>query len=385
MCSEVILALWSFAGLTWWIIAWRLVNTDRSRKSVPPDGSARQTISVFKPLPLLGGKGLGGFEPGLKSFVAQLDANDDLLLGVHEADRALVAPFLKKLRADYPGARLRVVYRSAPDEAANPKIAWQRYLAQHAEGELWLWSDADIVAPADFLQSARAAFLKSGSKMMTFPYIVRDIPLRPALLEALFVNVDFYPGVLLLRRFGPVDFGLGAAMLFRRDDFIRAVDWDEIGSRLADDFFLGQKLQPVSIGAITLTTLPRLATWGDAFLHDLRWSKTIRWNRPVGFFARILVMPVLGWLMAVAIHPTHFFIWIGLLGMIQADVLAATAICRETGCRMKSMDILRLEIWSLWRILLWFLSWMPGAVAWSGRTWRSPEAEIDTEINLTTT
>jgi len=49
------------------------------------------------------------------------------------------------------------------------------------------------------------------------------------------------------------------------------------------------------------------------------------------------------------------------------------------------MDILRLEIWSLWRILLWFLSWMPGAVAWSGRTWRSPEAEIDSEINLTTT
>jgi hypothetical protein len=100
--------------------------------------------------------------------------------------------------------------------------------------------------------------------MMTFPYVVRDIQSAPALLEALFVNVDFYPGVLFLRALGPVDFGLGAAMLFRRDDFLRQVDWNEIGAWLADDFFLGQKLRPVRIGTTSVATQPTSSTWKEA-------------------------------------------------------------------------------------------------------------------------
>lgn len=219
--------------------------------------------------------------------------------------------------------------------------------------------------------------------MMTFPYVIREIPSPPGLLEALFVNVEFYPGVLLLRKLGPVDFGLGAAMLFQRDDFLRRVDWSAIGALLADDFFLGQKLRPVRIGAATLATIPSASTWRDAFLHDLRWSKTIRWNRPMGSFARIMIMPVLGWLGAVVLHPSHFFAWMGLLGMIQADVLFAMAICGRAGCDLKLRDMLRMEIWSLWRILLWFLCWVPCPVLWSGKMWPGPRVEFNPEINLT--
>jgi hypothetical protein len=208
--------------------------------------------------------------------------------------------------------------------------------------------------------------------MMTFPYVVREILSPPALLEALFVNVEFYPGVLLLRKLGPVDFGLGAAMLFRRDDFLRRVDWNEIGAWLADDFFLGQKLRPVRIGTATLATVPGASTWMGALLHDLRWTKTIRWNRPMGSFARILIMPVLGWLGAVALHPSHFFAWLGLVGMIQADVLFAAAIFRRAGCQLKFRNMLGMEIWSLWRILLWLLCWLPWPVPWSGKMWRGP-------------
>jgi ceramide glucosyltransferase len=385
MFSDVILAAWTGAGLAWWLIAWWLVKAERSSSSTPPVATPRQTLTVFKPLPPLRKKGLAGVRAGIESFVAQLEDDGELLLGVHEADRDLIAPFLEELRAKQPNARLKAIFRSRPDETANPKIAWQRYLAPHADGALWLWSDADIIAPADFLRSARDAFAKSGSRMMTFPYVVRKIPSPPSLLEALFVNVEFHPGVLLLRQNGPVDFGFGAAMLFRRDDFLHNVNWDEIGSQLADDFFLGQKLGPVVIGKNTLTTVSSLTTWTDAFLHDLRWSKTIRWSRPVGSVSRIVVMPVLGWLIEIALHPAHFLAWLGLAGMIQADVLAAFAICQATGLRLKWREIAQLEMWSLWRIVLWFLSWLPVTVAWSGRTWWRPQVELNREIKLTTT
>jgi len=372
MFSKLVLAFWSCAGLVWWMLAWGLVAADQRKRGEVPESTARRTLSVFKPVPPLGAKGLKMVSAGLESFVAQLDSESELLLGIHEADRDFTAPFVKRLRADYPEARIEVVFRSEPDDVANPKIAWQKILARQAGGELWLWSDADIVAPAGFLQSARLEYARSGAAMMTFPYVVRKIPSPPALFEALFVNVEFYPGVLLLRKLGPVDFGLGAAMLFQRDDFLRQVDWNEIGAWLADDFFLGQKLCPVRIGTATLATVPGASAWTDALLHDLRWTKTIRWNRPIGSFARILIMPVWGWLGMVVLHPSHFFSWIGLLGMIQAEVLFAAAICRRAGCHLKLGNMPGMEAWSLWRIILWFLCWLPWPVLWSRKMWRGP-------------
>jgi ceramide glucosyltransferase len=382
MFSKLVLALWSGAGLVWWIIALSLVSADRRKRIVVVESSARRTLSVFKPLPPLGAKGLKVISAGLESFVAQLDPESELLLGIHEADRDLTAPFVDRLRAEYPDSRVKVIFRAQPDEVANPKIAWQKILARQAEGELWLWSDADIVAPPCFLQSARLEYARSGVAMMTFPYVVRDIRSPHALLEALFVNIEFYPGVLLLRRLGTVDFGLGAAMLFQRDDFLRRVDWNEIGAWLADDFFLGQKLRPVRIGATALATIPASATWQEALSHDFRWSKTIRWNRPTGAFARILIMPVLGWLVAVVLAPSHFFAWIGLVGMIQADVFFAVTICRRAGCHLNLGRMLGMEIWSFWRIILWFLCWLPCPVKWNGRRWRGPRMELNHENKL---
>jgi hypothetical protein len=372
MFSEIILVAWTGAGLTWWIFAWRLVTADQSESPPEVPLPSDRSLSVFKPLPPLGEKGLGRIAVSLESFVSQLDSTSEMLLGVHEADRNTVSPFLNEMRKKYPEARLKVVFRTEPDDVANPKIAWQKILTAHAEGELWLWSDVDIIAPPHFLQLARVDHVRDNVTMTTFPYVIHEIPSPPALFEALFVNVEFYPGVLLLRKSGSVDFGLGAAMLFQRDDFLRKINWDELGASLADDFFLGQNLRPIQIGRMTLTTLATESRWKEALRHDLRWSKTIRWNRPAGFFARILVLPVLGWLGYMAMHPTNLFAWLGLVGMIQADVFFAAMICRRVGCPLNTGNLMAMEGWSLWRIVLWFLCWLPLPVIWNGRSWRKP-------------
>ena len=375
MFGNVLLALWTTAGLAWWIISCWLVATARAPK-IASEG-ARRSVTIFKPLPPLGPDGMRPFVRGLGSFAAQLGEGSEMLLGIHEMDRGQAASFVRELLGKFPRAAIRVIHRSVPDDAANPKIAWQKILAPHATGELWLWSDADIVAPSGFLDQARAGFGRRGEGMMTFPYVVRAIPQPPAVLEALFVNADFYPGVLLLRRTGPVDFGLGAAMLFRRDDFLRRVGWREVGAALADDFHLGQKLGPVRIGAATLETIPSSCTWPDALAHDFRWWKTIRWNRPGGMFSRIVTMPVFGWIAAVALHPAQLAAWLGLAGMVQADACFAMLLAHLAGCRAISRQWVACELWSFWRATLWVASWLPGRVTWSGRAWREPRVEIN--------
>jgi len=376
MYGEIALALWSAAGVAWWIVAWRLVRAAQREVPAPGKPVAPRSLSIFKPLPPLCERGLENYTRGLESFLAQLDPESELLLGVHEADRPRVIPFIETMRAKYPKAQLRPVFRAEADTVANPKVAWQIRLAPHATGELWLWSDADIIAPPGFLQTARAEFATCGAGMMTFAYVVRQVPSPGALFAALFVNAEFYPGVLLLQRRGPVDFGLGAAMLFERERFQQCVDWTGLGAFLADDFQLGQRLQPVRIGKATLETVAGESTWSDALRHDLRWNKTVRWNRPGGYLARLMVLPVAGWLAAVALHPLHIFAWVGLLGMIQAELAAVAAIFREIGCRLDKKDLVMLECWSLWRVAVWILCWLPGPVVWSGRIWRGPRAAM---------
>jgi ceramide glucosyltransferase len=372
MILKFVLAAWSAAGIAWWLIAWRLVR--REGKAVPLSAGdvTGEKLTIFKPLAPLGTAGLEAEAAGLESFVAQLDAQSEMLLGFHEAEREIAAPFLKKMERLYPHARVKAVFRSAPDETANPKVAWQKFLAPHAEGSLWLWSDTDIIAPPGFLCAARAEWAALGAALLTFPYVVRETVSGPALLDALFVNVEFYPGVLLLRRRGPVDFGLGAGLLFRRDDFLSRVGWEEPGAALADDFVLGQRLGPVRISAITLATTARESTWRAAWRHYLRWSKTVAWNRPGGAAARLAILPVCGWLLAVILHPARLWPWAGLFTLMQVDVYFAALLCRQIGQRWSPRDWATAEIWTLGRVVVWIACWLPGPVNWRGQIWHGP-------------
>jgi hypothetical protein len=370
MVLQILLALWSCTALFWWIISWRLVVL--AEKSKPPHlkPHKRKFLSIFKPLPLLENQGLKIEARGLESFIAQLDDESELLLGVHESDWPQVMPFVKQMGVNYPRSRVVVARRTEPDTMANPKVAWQKLLIPQAKGELWLWSDADIVAPPDFLEQARAEFETCGAELLTFPYTVRSLTHSCALLDALFVNTEFYPGVLFLRRLGPVDFGLGSAMLFNRDSFLRKTNWEELGISLADDFMLGQILQPVRLGSITLETVAEATDWRTALAHYFRWKKTICWCRPVGFAAQVVALPLLGWIGFVAWNPGDFRAWLGLGGMIQIDVFFAFLICRKVGCPIPAGDLFAVEAWSLFRVLFWILCWFPGRIKWRDKHWK---------------
>jgi len=375
MFLEAGIVAWSGLALLWWIVSLALVRTHGVavppvEKTGPVDPGEAPLLTVFKPLPQLSVKPFDG--RGIESFLAQLDEDAELLLGVHEVDRAQIEPWLVRVQRSHPHARLRVIWRTEPCAMRNPKVAWLKILAPHAKGELWLWSDADIYAPAGFLRTAREEYATGGARLLTSPYVVRDFESGPAVLDALYVNVEFFPGVLFLRGLGPVDFGLGAAMFFARADFDRSVDWTELGAALADDFVLGQKLRPVRIGRAELTTHAAIASWREAVHHYLRWSKTVRWNRPGGTAARIIVLPMLGWLAYVMCRPESAFGWLGLAAMMQADVLAATLICRRIGCRLGLRDLPALELWSVGRAVAWAVCWLPWPVVWSRRSWWRP-------------
>jgi glycosyl transferase family 21 len=331
-------------------------------------------LTIFKPLPPLNSDRVPPELAGaMVSFIRLLDDRSEMLIGIDPRDHGRWKPLLASWRAAYPAARLEVVVVTSDPGIANPKIARQIRLAPSARGELWLWSDADIVAPVGFLNAIRAELAESGLRALTCPYVIRSVGTLSSLLDALFVNVEFYPGVLMLRRRGPVSFALGSASLFYAEDFRRRADWYKLGATLADDNSLGESLAPVLVSRTTVETLPHQTSLFRSLAHYLRWHKTVRWCEPLGYAGQIILLPALGWIIHAALHPGNPWAWAGLAGTLVLEAGLALWIHTAIGNRLLPLQHLCLPLWPLVRSAAWILSWLPVPVAWTGskhRWWR---------------
>jgi ceramide glucosyltransferase len=372
-----LLAAWSMAALGWWLAAWWLVRGHRFVRA-PEGPRLEEVITIFKPLPRLGPGGAhAGLRAALASFAAQLDAQTEMLVGVHEADRAVAQSWLDELQALAPAGCVRLFFRAEADAHANPKIAWQAWLAPHARGAWWLWSDADIAAPPGWLEQARRAALAfPRANLVTFPYHVRRPAHDQGWWDAAFVNAEILPGACLMHALGrEVDFAFGAAMLFRSEDFLRKCDWAALGRNLADDFAVGQLLQPCHISFPALETLAEENSWRGALRHYQRWHKTIRWCQPSGYAAQILINPLLGWLLAALIFPATAVIWIGLALQYVGETCAILALTRQAAGHLpRGKPLLALAAWPALRSAMWVASWLPIGVRWRDRHWNGPQS-----------
>jgi ceramide glucosyltransferase len=362
---EWLLIGWSLLAAGWWGIAIGLVSRGRRRALVrrgdAPLGSGQQlpTLSVFKPI-----AGLQSDVPSpqliaaLESFISQMDRSVEMLLGIEDGDATKWEPIIAQWRGKFPQAELKPVVVPRPTRFLSPKVSWFHVLAAHAGGELWMWSDSDIVAPTGLLDTMRRELADGRAGMVTCPYVVRRIENGPMMLEALFANMEFYPGVLFCRRTGPVQFGLGAAMMFSAARFHERAQWEILGARMADDNALGRALAPVKISAVTLETFASESSWRDAIGHYLRWQKTVRWCEPVGYAGQIIILPMLGWLVAILTHPDNAASWLGLVVTMQIEVLAASVLFWLVGCEVRSWWAV--SWWSLLlRPLAWLACWIP--------------------------
>ncbi len=367
---------WTCIGIAWWVVALLLVISarDRRHETVKPDP---RRLTVFKPLPgPLSDREFARFEGPIESFIADLDNNTELLIGCHRPDQARLEGYVERMLNRYPGVDVRLVVHEGPNRYPHPKVSWMHVLAPYATGNLWLWSDADMRAPPGTIRSMRADFTRTKARCLTSPYVIRSAGTSAEMLDTLYVNLEFYPGVILLSGQNMMQFGLGSGMLFEADDFKRRVDWEFLGGCLAEDFHLGGLLKPTQLGSMCLTTLPAATGWSEALLHYLRWQKNVRWCRPVPYAAQLVIIPLLGWLAWLLTDPGNRIAWIGLAVVLIADFIAALAICRAVCCSIGWKRFHMIPLWSLLRGLSWLACWFPWPIVWRGQKWWSPHQAV---------
>lgn len=363
MWLEILLFGWTGLAAIWWVVSYYLVAQPSSSFL---ENSDERFISIFKPLPkIYSDQVKGQIRQALLSFVAQEDDRCEILFGVPHQDAELWSVDFSTWKKQYPRMILKIINQSedAKPFCPNPKIAWQYVLAPYAVGELWLWSDADIVVPPGYFARLRREI--TAARLVTSPYVIRRVQRLSDLPDALFVNVEFYPGARLLGR-RVLSCAFGAGMLFASKDFHHAVEWQELGSALADDFLMGNRLQPACLGGDTVETFSTSPNLRHAVAHYLRWQKTVRWCRPGGFAAQIFILPVLGWLAGLVLEPS---VWSGLGLVLILESLWAALLFRRVGCRLPVWVYFTLPFWSLGRALAWLICWLPWRVRWGSQSW----------------
>jgi ceramide glucosyltransferase len=245
-------------------------------------------------------------------------------------------------------------------------------LAREARHALLVVNDADIRVEPDYLLRVTAPLANPEVGLVTCLYRAEGSTF-PARFEGLGIATDFAPSTLVARMVGVNNFAMGSTMAFRRLDLERIGGFEAIADYLADDFQLGRRISSLGLRCVlsdVIVTTHMGGEWRDVWLHQVRWSRTIR----VSNFWGYLGLPV-----------TFATVWALLAALSGHEILAgATLAARMLMATTAGWSVLRsrdtLSLWLLipFRDLFGFAVWIAGLFG-DSVVWRGTRLRLDRE------
>ena len=326
-------------------------------------GTAPEPISILKPL-----AGLDqGLESNLRTFFEQdYPAFEILFAARHADDPALEV--VEKLRGEYPGVATRLIVTGEPPYANAKVYSLDRMLAE-AVSDLVVMSDSDIRVTPELLRTAAAEFQASGMGVATCPYRAMPGASLWSRLEAIGMNADFLAGILVARMMEGMQFAVGPTIVARRSALESIGGIERMKDYLAEDFALGKFAAEAGQGVILSSYVVEHHIGNSDFrgnvAHRLRWARSTRRSRPLGYLGQALTMP-LPWALAVcALNPAW---WPALPAALAIRAASAYAVSTRVLHARTNWALLPLE--DLAACAFWFAGFFGSTIEWRGRRYR---------------
>jgi ceramide glucosyltransferase len=344
-----------------------LLFARRSTKATPSLQSPTPSVAVLKPLH---GERETLFD-NLRSYLKLDYPRAEFLFGVHSHnDPATLV--VEHLLAAEPDHAASLVIGEEPD-CANRKIAKVIRMAKQAhEADIVTLSDADIAVDPDHLrQLVRELMSDDRIGIVTCAY--RAVPAGGigARFEALSVNTDFAPQVLLASSIEPMHYALGATIAIRREALASIGGFDAVKDLLGDDFWLGRLVTDqgwkVRLSSSLVTITSEEETLADFWSHQLRWARTYRTVRPLSLAMIVTHGPFwsLLYLLASGFSPLGFAVVATVAGARIG--MAWLTLKRVLGLGRFARDAWLTPIKDLVMTGIWFTSLVSNKVTWAGR------------------
>lgn len=285
-------------------------------------------------------------------------------------DRAADVPLA--LRDCYPQKQITLVVGAEPG-CSNRKVAKLIAMAEQAfDPDIFVMSDADIAVDRDHLRrlvGELAAHAQTG--VISCMYRARPSGSFASRLEALSVNTDFTPMVMLSAAVEPVRYALGATIAIKREALEQIGGFHAIKDFLADDFHLGKLAAEsdwsIGLSSSIVTTVTHEQTFADFWNHQLRWARTYHSTRPLSLATITTHGPFWGLLMLLGSRGSN--VAIALFGLMIASRLAmSTLMLRNVlGLPELTRDVWLVPLKDLCMTGIWFTSLFGNEVQWAGR------------------
>jgi len=298
----------------------------RFRRRPAPAPRQAPAITVLRPL--------YGDEPqlyeNLASVCTQTYAGDvQMLLALQRpADPALAAA--QRLQAEWPDRDI-VVGGSATLHGANRKISNLINVAGQARGEIVIIADSDVRFPAESFDAIVAALEQPGVGLVYGLYRGRPAGGLWSRLAALDINTRFAPSVVVGQALG-ANPCLGPAMALKAEVLAQIGGLERLANFLADDYELGRAVRQAGY----TVACPRLVidhvfpekSLDEVFVHELRWSRTVRLVQPAGYFGSVIVHFLALALIGAALTGFSPPALAALAGLAAFRLIQADTLCR---------------------------------------------------------
>lgn len=329
----------------------------------PPAMLVPPAISILKPL--------AGAEPALESNLRTFFEQDypvfELLFAVEDPDDTAV-PIVEKLRSEYPQVPSRLLITGDPTYC-NAKVFSLEQMLAAADNDLVVMSDSDTRVGPNLLATVGAEFQDSSLGLETCPY--RAVPAATlwSRMEATGLNTDFMAGILVARMVEGMRFAVGPTIVARRSVLQSIGGFPRLKDYLAEDFLMGKFTAGAGHGvALSRYVIEHHIGNGDLkrnAAHRLRWARSTRRSRPLGYVGQLLTMPIPLALLVCAFHPS----WWPVLPLTFA-LRAVTAYVVSTRVLKAKVSWLLLPLEDLTGFFFWIAGFFGRTIVWRGRRYR---------------
>ncbi len=294
----------------------RVVSYRRKAVPVPAD---LPPVTIGKPICGMEAE----LEENLRSWFLQEYPRFEIVFGVRDPDDPAL-PTVRKVMADFPAVDSTLIVNDGEIPGTNRKVANLVSICRRARYGIIVVADSDVRVEKDCISSIAACYEDEAVGAVSCLTVAEPVNGLPSTLGAMFVNEEFLPSVLVSLAVQPVDFCLGPTMSARRSALDAIGGFEALTGHLADDHLLGNRVaglgQKVEIASAAVTNVLYEPSLKALFLHELRWARTIRTVRPIGYSGTVITM-ITPW--ALAVLPASGFSLGGWIALIVALALRA--------------------------------------------------------------
>jgi ceramide glucosyltransferase len=345
-------------------------------------GRVRETRGgAFTP-PVSNLKPMRGVDPdaydNLASFCRQDYPEYELVLCVDEDDE-VVMPLVERLRRDFPGRTIRVLYGSGR-VATNDKVAKLARLVAEAENEVVVISDSDVRVAPDYLRTVVAPLADPKTGAVTCFYVPTGAETFIDRLQSVGMMSDFYAGILVAWQLDGVKFALGPTIATTRSRLAGFGGYQKIENRPADDLLVGRLIAEqgfeVELLHYSIATVPDYRSLGDLWHKRLRWIVVMRHMRPWGHLGLLLTQGLPWSVVAVLAHPV-WGVAIGYFGVYFLMRAAMMWVIGAEGLKQRVWaKMALLPVWDGLAFFIWVASFLRRSVRWRGADYYIRDGEL---------